>query len=135
MRTREEKLEYLREYRQRPRVKAQTAIIIRSEKRRAYMHAYNRSPAGRESYKRRVLRRMYGMELEQWHAMLIEQAGRCDICREPMTGDREPHVDHNHSTGKVRGLLCRRCNSGLIAFEHPGYPAAASDYLRRHEEP
>lgn len=130
---RKKKLEYLREYRQRPRVKAQTALRIQSEKHRAYMHAYNRSAAGRESYKRRVLRRVYGIELEQWHAMLIEQAGRCAICREPMTGTREPHVDYDHRTGRVRGLLCHRCNVGLIAFEHPGYAAAAAAYLRKHE--
>ena len=39
--------------------------------------------------------------------MLVEQAGRCLVCREPM---RRPVVDHDHANGQVRGLLCGPCN-------------------------
>src|SRR5579859_6165169 len=60
------------------------------------------------------LMRKFGITLEQYDAMLVEQGGRCAAC-----GTDEPggmgsfHVDHCHATGKVRKLLCVRCNSCL----------------------
>lgn len=46
--------------------------------------------------------------------MLDMQGGRCAICGTDNTGKRRCfHVDHNHDTGKIRGLLCGNCNSGL----------------------
>lgn len=55
----------------------------------------------------------YGLTVEQYDEMLIKQDRKCAICGE--SGDEsKPHrplyVDHNHETGKVRGLLCQRCN-------------------------
>ena len=46
--------------------------------------------------------------------MLERQAGLCPICRRGL-GDK-PHVDHDHETGEVRGLLCFTCNVGLGNF-------------------
>lgn len=46
--------------------------------------------------------------------MFSEQKGLCGICKKGI--DESSHVDHCHSTGKVRGLLCRPCNSGLGLF-------------------
>jgi hypothetical protein len=40
-------------------------------------------------------------------------------------------VDHDHSTGMLRGMLCDRCNSGLGAIERPGFVDAALAYLKR----
>lgn len=50
----------------------------------------------------------YGMSSDEWHVMLIEQAGRCAVCGDPMDS---PVVDHRHADGTVRGLLCPRCNA------------------------
>ena len=56
----------------------------------------------------------------QYQAVLVEQSGGCALCgRAPRTGrsvGRSLHVDHNHKTGVVRGLLCFRCNVGIGQF-------------------
>lgn len=52
---------------------------------------------------------MYGLSPEQYEAMLDESGGRCALCGR----EAKLHVDHNHETGKVRGLLCVTCNTGL----------------------
>lgn len=61
--------------------------------------------------------------------MLVEQGGRCGVCRTPITIGR-CHVDHCHVTGVVRGLLCATCNNGLGSFkDDPALLRAAADYL------
>jgi Autographiviridae endonuclease VII len=56
--------------------------------------------------------RVYGITPEQYDAMLAAQGGHCAICpaTEPGGGNKKFNVDHDHVTGKVRGLLCRSCN-------------------------
>lgn len=67
----------------------------------------------RDSY----LKRKYGITEEQYEDILEAQAGKCGIChRKPKT--RRLAVDHNHKTGEVRGLLCSRCNHGLLGHAH-----------------
>lgn len=58
------------------------------------------------------LRRRYGIGVKVFEAILAEQDGKCLICERP---DPE-HVDHDHQTGKVRGILCFNCNQGLGNF-------------------
>jgi Recombination endonuclease VII len=76
-----------------------------------------RKPADPKKQRVFMLMHLYGLTVEQWDQMLIEQAGRCAICNEPM---KSPHVDHSHTTGAVRGLLCLRCNTMLGHFERFG---------------
>lgn len=54
-----------------------------------------------------------GVSKALYDRLMIEQNGVCRICAQPMT---EPCVDHCHSTGRVRGLLCRKCNAALGLF-------------------
>lgn len=61
--------------------------------------------------------RRYGVSPVEYEQMLDLQNGRCGICDDPMV---EPHVDHNHETGRVRGLLCERCNLRLGWLEAMG---------------
>jgi len=63
--------------------------------------------------------RRRGIELTwpEYLALFTKQKGLCAICKEPSPG-RNFDVDHDHDTGEVRGLLCRRCNVGLSAIEH-----------------
>jgi hypothetical protein len=49
--------------------------------------------------------------------MLAEQGGGCGICRKPPREDISLHVDHDHITGRIRGLLCFTCNNALGDFE------------------
>ncbi|MDQ3714717.1 MAG: endonuclease VII domain-containing protein [Actinomycetota bacterium] len=61
--------------------------------------------------------------------MLAKQDGLCAVCQMAPAG----HVDHDHDTGKVRGLLCFNCNGGLGQFkDRIDILAAAVDYLKSH---
>lgn len=75
---------------------------------------------------------MLGIEIteEQFEALLAGQSGVCAICFEAVS--ERLNVDHDHSTGKVRGLLCRRCNLLLgKALDNETILASAINYLRR----
>jgi len=66
--------------------------------------------------KRRL--KKFGVTLEEYNALLELQGGVCAICQGPPNG-KDPdiyHVDHDHETGKLRGLLCSSCNNGLGCF-------------------
>ena len=76
------------------------------------------------------LTRTYGITLEQYNALLIAQAGVCKICGRPPK-KRPLHVDHNHKTKVIRGLLCFRCNYGLSWFhEDAAVLTRAGEYLK-----
>lgn len=80
-------------------------------------------PAGRRSLH---LKYKYGLSDNDFAKMLAEQDGTCLLgCGRPATD-----VDHDHSTGKVRGLLCHGCNAGLGYFnENAAALLAAADYV------
>lgn len=64
---------------------------------------------GRKSEHKRRMKR-YGVD-ELWYEFkLQEQLNLCDICLETLVPGKTTHIDHNHTTGKVRGLLCNHCN-------------------------
>lgn len=65
----------------------------------------------------RYYKRAYGITLEDYGTRFLSQAGACAICKEQPTDDDPLAVDHDHSTGAVRGLLCRACNIGLGCFK------------------
>ena len=70
----------------------------------------------RKSY----LKIVYGMTPEQYAQLLESQGGGCAICgnRENFRGNQKMHhVDHDHVAGRVRGILCAKCNSGLGFFD------------------
>lgn len=78
--------------------------------------------------------RQYGITPAEYDAMFAAQAGLCAICKNHQTA-RRLAVDHCHTTGKVRGLLCTRCNSGIGQFkEDPGLFARALFYLEQHKQ-
>ena len=82
--------------------------------------------------RRAHLRAKYGMTPEDYNAMLLAQGGGCAICAAPEPDGQSLHVDHDHATGAVRGLLCFNCNAGLGKFgERVELLDAAASYLRR----
>ena len=78
------------------------------EKRRS-KYAANPEMDWRYSIKSR-----YGISVEDYERLFLQQDGRCAICLIPFSG--KAHIDHDHETGVVRGLLCRPCNVGLGHF-------------------
>jgi hypothetical protein len=82
------------------------------------------------------LRAKYGVTTEDYQRMLAAQDGRCAICgtNEPKGRGKRLHVDHCHTGGQVRGLLCVNCNNGLGNFaDDPARLAAAVSYLGKWE--
>ena len=79
------------------------------------------------------LRRQYGITLAQYNAMLAEQGGLCAICNKPSRMKRPLAVDHDHVTGRIRGLLCFHCNTAIgHLLDDPKLVQIAADYLGRH---
>jgi len=76
--------------------------------------------------------RKYGLGVAEYRDMLAAQDGRCAICLRSDTGVRLC-VDHSHVTGRVRGLLCRKCNTGIgMLDDSQDNLTRAKAYLARH---
>jgi len=92
----------------------------------------------REAQRHYGLKRYYGMSLAEYNVMLKAQDGVCAICKKVDTaiiqGEPKPlAVDHNHTTGVIRGLLCSPCNQSIGLFkEDPEILDVAAAYLRSH---
>lgn len=72
----------------------------------------------------------YGLTQEQYEELLTRQDGKCAVCKTPMDGVRNEHIDHDHATGQVRGLLCSHCNTAIGKFkDNPDILIAAAQYL------
>jgi hypothetical protein len=80
------------------------------------------------------LQRKYGLTVADYEALLVAQSGRCAICRKKPEKVRLA-VDHDHVTGKVRGLLCTCCNTALGKFnDDVNLFQTAIDYLERAKQ-
>ena len=89
--------------------------------------------------KRKDLQRTFGMSLEDFERLFKAQNGVCAICcqkeriRDVRGNVRQIGVDHDHASGRVRGLLCNACNRGVGFFgDNPERLEAAAAYLRRY---
>lgn len=71
----------------------------------------------------------YKMPFGKYKEMYDSQNGKCKICN----SDKKLYVDHNHTTGAVRGLLCQSCNIRLTGIEDKLYYASAVKYLEEYE--
>ena len=63
------------------------------------------------------IKKNYGITIEKYNEMLNSQSNRCLICNNEFKPIKDTYIDHNHITGKVRGLLCIKCNSGIGYFK------------------
>ena len=93
-------------------------VLKNKEKIRLYLKGYGmkykkpvHSARRRSAY---LLMRTYGLTMEQFDAMIIGQLGRCGVCGDAL---KKPCVDHDHKTGRIRGLLCVRCNVFLGLYD------------------
>lgn len=84
----------------------------------------------RRTQRRSMLKRRYGLTEEQFDQILTRQASVCPICATALD-DRNAVVDHDHTTGRVRGVLCQRCNRTIgLLRDDPALIRKAAAYLR-----
>jgi hypothetical protein len=97
------------------------------ERQREYAESGKKKVADRKSH----LKRKYGLTLEEYDALLASQGGGCAICGN-LDAD---NVDHDHETGRVRGILCWDCNIALGKFaDDEERLLAAGTYLAKNDE-
>lgn len=101
-----------------------------AERHRAYQQERRQQPAVKRKNREGHLRRKYGITLADYDALLKHQEGVCAICGREPRDDIALHVDHDHATGAVRGLLCFRCNNAVGDLgDDPVILQRAADYL------
>lgn len=93
----------------------------------------------RDKYLLQQRLRNHGLTVDEYVTMFAAQGGLCAICRQPeRAANRKPTtlcIDHDHETGRVRGLLCSGCNSSIgYAQDDPARLRAAADYLERNKQ-
>ncbi len=104
----------------------------------AYQREYRAK--NRQLYRDMERQRKFGLTPEEYGKMLLAQGNKCAICGNEETATRLDKtkslaVDHDHKTGKVRGLLCCECNQGLGKFrDSREMLLSAARYLEQHAE-
>ena len=99
-----------------------------SESVKARRRKRRRTERGRRAEHLNRIKR-YGLTADDWDRILIQQSGRCAACTDPLAF---PHIDHNHATGVVRGLLCSACNTSEGLLRTPESAGALAAYMRVH---
>lgn len=109
--------------------------------RRCRANRISKDPEGEKARKRDYDRKaMYGVTVAEITQHLADQGGVCSICQTPLdvakfgtrSRDGKPHVDHCHTTGNYRGILCHMCNLGSGHFrDSPAALSAAIKYLTK----
>lgn len=137
----EKKKEYQREWYRKNKEKADKAQKLWLEthpgKKQEYSQKSYRKNKDTINQKRRskfaetrnwYLNYHYGISEKQYQDLAVNQNGKCAVC-----GDAEKlFVDHNHETGKVRALLCTRCNTAIgLLRENPEIVQKVKDYLEK----
>lgn len=106
-------------------------------KNRERLNRLDRERYRREREKRIVAQREYktGVSEAEYNAKFLEQGGVCAVCHTPPPSSgwiTRLGADHDHKTGKFRGILCARCNAALgQAADSPARLRALADYLER----
>lgn len=76
------------------------------------------------------LKKDFGINLTQYNSLLLSQKNHCAICPKEPSKKRRLAVDHDHITGRIRGLLCTRCNVALgLLRDNPSFLANMGEYL------
>ena len=88
-------------------------------------------PRKRLQHRQGLLRRLYGITPEDFEILWTDQAGRCALCLHALVRGRSTHIDHDHHTNRVRGLLCAGCNRALgLLGDDLGAADRLAAYLR-----
>ena len=138
----EERRAYDKAYAEKNKERKKACRAARKEKQKvvweAYYAANKEKIKARRKGKRKAqavkynLKSKYGLTVEDYRRMFEAQGGRCKLCGKE-SRKRMLDVDHNHETGKVRELLCHRCNVGLGHFDDdPNLLLMAAVYLEEN---
>lgn len=99
-----------------------------------------RDPSFKRTERDKAYRNRYGIDFSQREAMLEEQGGCCRLCRLPVEFGKASksggaHLDHCHQTGRVRSVLCGKCNMSMGFFgDDPVQLRRAAEYLETHRK-
>ena len=106
---------------------------VRADARQYYERSKARRKARLSEISRKTrLKTFYGLTPSEFQRLLAQQHGRCPICRIHLVPGVRGNiaVDHDHSTGTLRSLLCRPCNSGIgLLGDDPWCLHRAADYV------
>lgn len=107
------------------------ALERKRERQRQLYHTKQKlDPNYKRMRQDQKLRLAYGIGIDEYEALFSKQGGTCAICKRPPYKKRLS-VDHCHKTGKIRGLLCFRCNYGLAWFsDNPERLRAAAEHVQ-----
>jgi len=98
------------------------------EQRKDYAKKYNK--VHREEIRKYRVSHKYGLTLLEFNSLLSKQGYKCAICDKPLENRRDIHIDHDHKKGKVRGILCRSCNTGIgLLKDDPDIIYKAYNYI------
>ena len=106
---------------------------------KAYIRKYRNDNA--DTIKNYELKRMYGIDIDEFRKMLTAQGGKCAICgiahdedgtgQLVKNGHKHFSIDHDHKSGEIRGILCAKCNRGVGHFkDDPALFQSAITYLK-----
>ena len=134
---------YSRKYQQGEKRKAYKASWYQANKGRlqAYQSKWRKKfpDNNRRYFRNRYLVKTYGITQDQYEALYKQQGGICAICggMPDITryGITRLAIDHDHATGKIRGLLCNNCNAGMgIIGDTVEHLERAAEYLKRAQK-
>lgn len=119
----ETKIEYHRQYYLRNKAKINASCKEYREKNKEILSQKSKNKYDPILQKEKTLKKAYGLTLNDFNAMLVSQSNKCPICKVELTKQcgrfkrrkTDANIDHNHDTGKVRSVLCQRCNVVLGA--------------------
>jgi len=98
-----------------------------------YQHSRDMTPAGRQARRNRRMKSRYGIDQVEYDRLFAAQDGTCALCNK-QAANIPLHVDHDHVTGIVRGLLCIHCNGYLGKVDKdPTILHRIKEYRRRGE--
>lgn len=89
----------------------------------------------KDKVKDAAFRKKYGMSLADRDSMVEDQGNVCLICQEILDLQFNTHIDHCHTSGRVRGVLCSKCNQGIGLFrDNPEFMRRAANYVEDHSD-
>lgn len=77
---------------------------------------YYADPVRAKEKREKAKLKQWGLSIDDYERLVKAQGGGCAICKKPCSSGRKLAVDHDHKTGRIRGLLCSNCNLGLGKF-------------------